>query len=622
MSATEENIQAKMETAETCAGEQMVYESCGPDLKTQMYPEHVEDHTYETSQSTSKTEPDLTNHQQLEHRKQKPFVCQICNSAHQFEFQLTKHIKTIHEKSKPYKCDICHWTFGLQCKLAKHKLYVHDKYKPFECHLCQRRTSSKSDLVNHIRKVHEKVKDFPCEKCGKYVSTKSSLRKHHLLMHENLIADIPCTECGKLFRTKINQILHIQRVHLQIKNFQCEFCETKFNTRKECRLHMQRRHINVHIRQNKRDKIGAKSMHKKQTQKSCKRSSSQRSSLNQEKSTFKHEEKVETQQNETVSLNYTLDNLLYSDTELDEVEELLKEYDMARDLGETLKHIRNITYPKQQLKTKPANTIKVKSEILREEELIDQVDGYIENLKMTTRGSVSQSEYEDSGFDTDHSNDTYFPNINTLKLGEAKTQITKQSHSNISTADSVTESWSSLLEIYSSSTSKEPITNQEWVQVEQFLIEQLTTEISTGVISALQVKILDSGFDKIKKMGIIHVMDAESKEWYQHKIANICLDGKCFRAWSENEDLEVYQLELILPRKLNSLSETFVVKMLGSFNPQLNVSQIKVNQFVKIENEGRRVHLEVSKETYQLIEDQEWKLDFVMGQLDVFKARN
>ena len=62
--------------------------------------------------------------------------------------------------------------------------------------------------------------------------------------------------------------------------------------------------------------------------------------------------------------------------------------------------------------------------------------------------------------------------------------------------------------------------------------------------------------------------------------------------------------------------------MLGSFNPQLNTSQLKVNQFEKIENEGRRVHLEVDKDTFQLIEDQDWKLDFVLGQLDCLNAKN
>ena len=617
MSETKATIEAKRETIESSAGEQAVYDQCGSDLKKHIYLEHSEDQGTSENQSTFKTEPDWTQQQQLEQEEQKPLICEICNFSHQFEYQLMKHLQTVHETMKPYKCDICPLAFGQRWKLAKHKLYVHDKYRPFECHLCERGAASKHDLNNHIKLVHEKVKDFSCEKCGKCVGTKGSLRKHCFLMHSNLIAHIPCTECGKLFRTRRNEREHFQIVHSNIRNFKCEFCEMKFQNGSICKQHMKRRHKNVHIKQNTIGKDAARSkreMNKQRAQNN--RSLSPTSGV---KSTFKWENKVKTE-HDKVSSHDNLKNLLNFESNMDVLGDVLNEFNMTEDLGETLKHIRNINYSKQETnisKPKFINKLKVQPKIQRETKLFDEEDGYSENLKLTTRDSVVQPEYADSEFDTNHTGDASTPN-NTLTVGEAK----NQSQSRITTSTSLTESWSNLLEIYSSSTRKEPITNQEWVQVEQFLIEQLTTEISTGVISALQVKILDSGFDKSKMMGIIHVKDDGSKEWYKQKLANFSLDGKCFRAWAKNEEPEVYQLRLILPSKLNSMSETLVMKMLGSFNPQLNTSQLKVNQFEKIENEGRRVHLEVDKETFQLIEDQDWKLDFVLGELDCLNAKN
>ena len=65
MSVTEAIIEAKKEYVETSSGEQDIYL------------EHTEDHASETCQSTFETKPNLTHHQQLEHKDLKPFICHI-----------------------------------------------------------------------------------------------------------------------------------------------------------------------------------------------------------------------------------------------------------------------------------------------------------------------------------------------------------------------------------------------------------------------------------------------------------------------------------------------------------------------------------------------------------------
>ena len=175
---------------------------------------------------------------------------------------------------------------------------------------------------------------------------------------------------------------------------------------------------------------------------------------------------------------------------------------------------------------------------------------------------------------------------------------------------------SNVLEIYSSSSTKQPLTNQQWIQIENFIIKQLTSEIKTGDISPLKVKISTSGYDGSKKMGFIQAKDAESKEWYQCTIAKLTLEGISFRAWSEDEIPDVYQLRLALPEKFDSIKEALVISLLVSFNPQLELSQIKLNKTQVASDGGRYFYLELTGyHTFKFIEENNLKLDFLMGQV-------
>ena len=318
MSVTEAIIEAKKEYVETSSGEQDIYL------------EHTEDHASETCQSTFETKPNLTHHQQLEHKDLKPFICHICNAAHQHKIQLTKHIKRAHTKSKPYKCNTCPLTFGLSWNLKNHKSFVHDKYRPFECHHCPRQTRTKHELTNHIKAVHEKVKDFACEKCGKCFVNKASLRNHCLLMHGNLIANIPCSACGKLFRTKRYEKEHFQNVHYKIRKFKCCLCDKKFQSGSLCR-----RHMKVHIKHNNSGNDAAQLPHKKGTHNMS--NSSLKSAVKQEKSTLTQDNHGEIEQNENnsrqdetqeSSSNDTSDNLLNFESNMDMLGDVLNEFDM------------------------------------------------------------------------------------------------------------------------------------------------------------------------------------------------------------------------------------------------------------------------------------------------------
>ena len=185
-----------------------------------------------------------------------------------------------------------------------------------------------------------------------------------------------------------------------------------------------------------------------------------------------------------------------------------------------------------------------------------------------------------------------------------------------STESTKSETSSNILEVYSTTHSKEPITDAEWIQIEEFLIDHLTDEISSGVINPLQVKTSRSGHDKTKKCGVIMFKDAESKAWYQTSVSKFRIAGKSFRVWSMDEVPEVYQVKLILPSRLNRIDEKTVMKLLLSFNPQLNKLMLNVSKVEESENEGRVFVLQVCRDTFEIIKHKDRKLDFLMGEVE------
>jgi hypothetical protein len=271
------------------------------------------------------------------------------------------------------------------------------------------------------------------------------------------------------------------------------------------------------------------------------------------------------------------------DNEMNMLGDLVNDYDMNEEFGETLEHPRKIKYPKKMPKSsrkkRSASHPEIKVEIL------------------------SQSELEDSSFDS-------------CNNARQNSRHKKSSASRASTA----ESSSNMLEIYSSSSTKEPITNRQWLQIEKFIIDQLTSEISAGAVSAINVKISHSGYDHNKRRGFIQAKDSQSVNWYKDKISQFILDGMSFRAWSEHEVAEFYNLRLTVPSKLDSIPESQVLPLLVSFNPELDTFKLKIDAHKVVDNVGRYFFLEASTEAFEYIEERNWKLDYLMGAVDIINT--
>ncbi|XP_013185412.1 zinc finger protein 79-like [Amyelois transitella] len=94
------------------------------------------------------------------HRNERPFLCEICNTAFGTNSSLKRHVKVSHSSSKPHECSTCHRCFISAVILQRHERRAHGDPEEFKfvCKLCECRYLTSKDLQKHIYKVHPKVK--------------------------------------------------------------------------------------------------------------------------------------------------------------------------------------------------------------------------------------------------------------------------------------------------------------------------------------------------------------------------------------------------------------------------------------------------------------------------------
>ncbi|KAM4617604.1 uncharacterized protein O3C94_021552 [Discoglossus pictus] len=109
------------------------------------------------------------------HKKDKPFVCSVCDKCFSWKSQLVLH-QRCHTGEKPFACSYCGSCFNYKASLIRHQR-IHTGEKPFVCSECGKLFSQKSHLVRHQR-LHTGEKPFVCPDCGKSFSWKSNFIQH------------------------------------------------------------------------------------------------------------------------------------------------------------------------------------------------------------------------------------------------------------------------------------------------------------------------------------------------------------------------------------------------------------------------------------------------------------
>lgn len=129
-------------------------------------------------------------------------ICDMCPSTFIKKQSIIRHIKVKH-LDKRLTCDMCPKLFFRSIALIQHKITEHGGPTRHVCSFCDMKFDKAWKL-----KVHKKRHSMNVKK-------------------KKPIKEFSCTYCFKDFLTNSQKELHVNRVHLNIRNFHCTFEDCK-----------------------------------------------------------------------------------------------------------------------------------------------------------------------------------------------------------------------------------------------------------------------------------------------------------------------------------------------------------------------------------------------------------
>ena len=127
-------------------------------------------------------------------------------------------------------------------------LFQKSKRKKIEkkciCNYCDSSFLKKSHLQVHINRVHLKLKPFQCKDCKKCFAIKVGLQRHIDTIHLKSKPFL-CEICKKYFPRNDKLKMHGKTVHMNLKPFQCEICEKWFSEKFNLKTHVNGVHSNL-----------------------------------------------------------------------------------------------------------------------------------------------------------------------------------------------------------------------------------------------------------------------------------------------------------------------------------------------------------------------------------------
>lgn len=170
------------------------------------------------------------------------FICNNCSAECLDREEIEKHVQN-HEKK--LTCYVCKEDLFGAINYSVH-VQKHRDDKMFPCPWCQYMSQKKEAMQVHINRLHLQIYDFQCTKCGKYFNDALSFKEH-----DNVHLDLKpfgCVVCNKHFYYSRYLLSHQLRTHTvrvldPDSKTQCNVCQKIFARLDTLEKHYASKHL-------------------------------------------------------------------------------------------------------------------------------------------------------------------------------------------------------------------------------------------------------------------------------------------------------------------------------------------------------------------------------------------
>ena len=128
---------------------------------------------------------------------------------------------SVASRMKGLNCNYCSFATVTASVMKRHVDAIHLRLKPHKCEHCTYASPHRVTLKRHTRVKHAS-KPYPCRNCASAFEDKSDLIKHNIEFHPHNI--FRCEKCEFTASYKSQLSMHINAVHLGLRQFKCDLC--------------------------------------------------------------------------------------------------------------------------------------------------------------------------------------------------------------------------------------------------------------------------------------------------------------------------------------------------------------------------------------------------------------
>ena len=188
-------------------------------------------------------------HESENHVKDGMIVCPFPNCDKKYKATETRYGQSklivrhmLRHKGKQdeesFVCPECGKTFKNRGSLRPH-MALHEGVKNIHCDECDQSFYTTSALLSHKMRQHDDQAEVICPECGKTCSNKYTLKRHMIRHTGERQFKCEWEGCGKSFYDA--QVLKVhEKLHLDLKEFQCSLCPKQFRQSQHLVVHMKR----------------------------------------------------------------------------------------------------------------------------------------------------------------------------------------------------------------------------------------------------------------------------------------------------------------------------------------------------------------------------------------------